>query len=89
MLQGVALCWLLILGAVAVAGPSGLLAWQENHHALAQRQQQINALSAEHDRLMNRVGLLNPRHADPDLTGELLRSRLNVVRPDEVVMLRR
>jgi hypothetical protein len=30
---------------------------------------------------------LDPRHADPDLAGELLRSNLNVVHPDEMVML--
>jgi len=33
--------------------------------------------------------LLDPRHADPDLTGELLRSNLNVIHPDEMVLLLR
>ena len=42
---------------------------------------------AERDDLRNRVTLLDPRHADPDLAGELLRSNLNVVHPDEMVML--
>jgi len=37
--------------------------------------------------MKNRVALLDPRHADPDLTGELLRSNLNVVHPDEMVMM--
>ena len=32
-------------------------------------------------------GKTSARHADPDLTGELLRSNLNVVHPDEVVMM--
>jgi hypothetical protein len=31
--------------------------------------------------------LLDPRHADSDLAGELLRRNLNVVHPDEMVML--
>ncbi|OYZ43953.1 MAG: septum formation initiator, partial [Novosphingobium sp. 16-62-11] len=28
----------------------------------------------------------DPRHADPDLVGELLRSNLNVAHPDELVI---
>ena len=35
----------------------------------------------------NRVALLDPRHADADLAGELLRRNLNVAHPDEMVML--
>ena len=37
--------------------------------------------------LRNRKDLVDPRHMDPDLAGELLRSKLNVAHPDEVVML--
>ena len=33
-----------------------------------------------------RVALLDPSGADPDLVGELLREKLNVVHPDEVVL---
>ena len=32
------------------------------------------------------MALLDPNHADPDMVGELLRSQLNVVHPDEVVI---
>ena len=35
---------------------------------------------------MNRVELLDPEHADPDMVGELLRQQMNVVHPDEVVV---
>ncbi|MDG2002294.1 MAG: septum formation initiator, partial [Novosphingobium sp.] len=41
----------------------------------------------ELEQLRNRVELLNPDHADPDLSGQLLRSQLNVAHPDEMVML--
>ena len=33
------------------------------------------------------VDALNPNSADPDLVGELIRKNLNVVHPDEVVIL--
>ncbi|MBA4354817.1 MAG: septum formation initiator, partial [Novosphingobium sp.] len=72
--QSLALVALLVLGAIGVAGPSGLLAWGENARMLEQRQAEIVRLTAERDQLKNRVALLDPQHADPDLVGELLRS---------------
>ena len=85
--QLVALGCLLLMGGWVLVGPSGLLAWSENLHVLEQRQKDVQQLSAQRDELRNRVALLDPRHADPDLAGELLRSNLNVVHPDEMVML--
>ncbi|WP_371710871.1 septum formation initiator family protein [Novosphingobium sp. BW1] len=78
---------LLLMGAFAVAGPSGLLAWGENQRVLEQRRTSLADLQDERDRLRNRVNLLAPDHVDPDLAGELLRSNLNVARPDEKVLL--
>ena len=54
---------------------------------LAQRQNELKQIQAERDELRNRVALLDPRHVDPDMAGQLLRSNLNVVHPDEMVML--
>ncbi len=85
--QGVALVCLLVLAAVAVAGPSGLLAWSENQRLLDQRREEVKRLQDERDDMRNRVTLLDPRHTDPDLTGELLRNNLNVVHPDEMVLM--
>ena len=34
----------------------------------------------------NRVALLDPDHANPDMVDEMTRKELNVVRPDEVVV---
>lgn len=85
--QWVALAVLLLLGGAAIAGPSGFLAWSEYLQLRDQRQAQIAQLTAERDDLRNRVELLDPDHADPDLVGELLRSNLNVVHPDEVVII--
>lgn len=85
--QLVALACLLLMGGWVLVGPSGLLAWSENLHMLDQRQQEVRQMSAQLAVLRNRVALLDPRHADPDLAGELLRSNLNVVHPDEMVMM--
>lgn len=85
--QGLALAVLLVLAGFAIAGPSGLLAWSDNQRLLEQRRTELAQLREERARLRNRVDLLNPRHADPDLAGQLLRSNLNVAHPDEMVML--
>jgi cell division protein FtsB len=85
--QGLSLALLLLMGAYVVAGPSGLIAWGENQHMLEQRQVKLAELKQERARIRNRVDLLDPRHVDPDLAGELLRGNLNVARPDEMVML--
>lgn len=85
--QGVALCVLLLLGGLAIVGPSGLLAWGDNLRLLDQRRAQIATLTHQRDELRLQVDALNPNKADPDFVGELIRKDLNVVHPDEVVIL--
>lgn len=87
MTQAIALACLLLMGGIVLAGPSGLLAWSENNRLLAERQNELKQLKTQRDELRNRVNLLDPRHVDPDIAGELLRSDLNVVHPDEMVMM--
>ena len=82
--QTFALGTLLLLGGLAIAGPSGFLAWSENLRLRDQREAQLAALLAERDELKNNVELLHPDHADPDMVGELLRSKLGVMHRDEV-----
>lgn len=82
----VALMALLLLAGFAVAGPTGLLAWSENADALEARRAEIAALTAKRDGLRNRVMLLDPEAADPDLASELVRDQLGVMREDEVVI---
>lgn len=84
--QSFALLALLLMGGFAIAGPSGLLAWSENLRLRDQREAQLAELTAERDMLRNKVELLDPESADPDMVGELLRSQLNVVHPDEVMI---
>ncbi|MFL0356546.1 septum formation initiator family protein [Erythrobacter sp. GH1-10] len=86
MRQGLALFALLVLTGFAIAGPTGLLAWSENAQTLDQRKAQIAELEAKRDALRNRVDLLDPEAADPDLASELVRKNLGVLHADEVVI---
>jgi cell division protein FtsB len=87
LIQGAALVCLLVMAGFVIAGPSGLLAWADNQRLLTERRAEIASLTKQRDVLRNRKDLVDPRHMDPDLAGELLRSKLNVAHPDEVVML--
>ncbi|TRD12582.1 septum formation initiator [Erythrobacter insulae] len=86
MRQGIALVVLLGLTGMAIAGPTGLLAWNENAQALDQRKAQIAMLTAKRDALKNRVELLDPNAADADLASELVRKNLGVLHADEIVI---
>ena len=86
--QSLALAALLAIAGFAIAGPSGLLAWSENNRLLAERKVELAQLGARRDELRNRVDLLDPRHADPDLVGEHLRRDHNVAHPHEIVIAR-
>ena len=85
--QGLVLLCLLAMSAWSLIGPSGLLSWSENNHLLADHQKELQQLTAQRDDIKNRVALLDPNHVDPDMTTQLLRSELNVVHPDDKVML--
>lgn len=74
-----------LLAAFAIAGPTGLLTWQENARLLAEREAQLNELREVRAGLAHRVDLLDHQGADPDLVGELVRD-LNVIHPDEVLL---
>lgn len=85
--RALAIAALVLMAGMALFGPSGLLAWSENNRQLAERQKELRQLALERADLKNRVGLLDPHAVDPDMAGELLRKDLNVVHPDEMVML--
>lgn len=84
--ETVALIALLVMAGLAIAGPSGLFAWSENLRLRDARETRLAKLEVETGHLRNRVELLDPAHADPDLAGELVRSQMGVVHPDEVVV---
>ncbi|WP_066794900.1 FtsB family cell division protein [Sphingomonas soli] len=74
-------------GYNAVLGPTGVVAAREFKGELQQEQAKLAELEKQRAEIRNRVGLLDPkRGADPDLVEEMARKKLNVVRPDEVVI---
>ena len=70
----------------AVAGPNGLLAWGGYHRDLQERKVELAQLEAQKLQLKHRSTLLDPRKADPDLADEMVRDKLGLVRPDEVIV---
>jgi cell division protein FtsB len=83
---GFALMTLLAIAGYAVLGPTGILAWGDYQAQLEIRGVELGKLEAERDAMKNRVELLDPKGVDPDLAGELLRQKLNVVHPDEIIV---
>lgn len=81
-----ALLVLILIGMLALIGPSGLLAWSDHSSQLEAHQARIAMLREEQSVLENRVTLLDPENADPDYAEELVRKNLNVVHPDEYVV---
>lgn len=77
---------LLLFAGYAVLGPSGILAWGDYTRQLRDSRAELSVVQAERARLRNRVNLLDPHHADPDLVEELVRRDLNVYHPDEVIV---
>jgi len=73
-------------GGYALFGANGVLAWGEYHHALHQRELVLAQTEQARDALANRVALLDPRHANPDMVDELVRRNMGVVGKDEVIV---
>ena len=70
----------------AIVGPNGLVVWRGYHRDLQVRKAELARLEAEKAELRHRSALLDPRKADPDLADEMVRDKLGLVRPDEVIV---
>ncbi len=86
MMPAIAIILLLMFITYAIIGPNGILAWGDYSRQLKQRQAELRILHAQQAALDNRVKLLDPRKADPDLVDEMVRKELGVTHPDEVVV---
>ncbi|WP_233548184.1 FtsB family cell division protein [Aurantiacibacter zhengii] len=86
MVNAIALLVLMLIGGLALIGPSGVLAWGENAARLGEHKQRIALLEERKAELANRVALLDPNNVDPDYAAELVRGNLNVIHPDEYVV---
>ena len=81
-----ALTVLAFFGAYAILGPNGVLAYGDYKRQLAKREKDFAVLDKRREVLRNRVALLNPDHANPDMVDEMVRKELNVAHPDEVIV---
>ena len=70
----------------ALIGANGVLAYGDYKRQLAKREKLLHALEARRHVLQNRVTLLDPRHANPDMVDEQVRRQLNLAHPDEVIV---
>jgi len=70
----------------ALFGSNGVLAWGEYTKRLEARRVHLASLERDKSVLANRVALLDPRRANPDMVDELIRRDLGVARPDEVIV---
>ncbi|WP_375403886.1 septum formation initiator family protein [uncultured Sphingomonas sp.] len=73
-------------GGYAVFGRNGAMAYGEYQSQLTQREADYVKLDRKRAVLKNRVALLDPRHANPDMVDEMVRRELNVAHPDEVIV---
>jgi cell division protein FtsB len=73
-------------GYYAVLGPNGVVAYREYTRQLETRKVEYARLDKARAELRNRVNLLDPKRADPDMVDELVRKELNVAHPDEVII---
>ena len=85
-LPGAATVVIAFFGAYAVLGPNGVFAYGDYQRQLATREREYAALDHRRAVIRNRVALLDPDHATPDMVDEMTRRDLDVVHPDEVVV---
>lgn len=81
-----ALVLIAFFAGYAVLGPNGILAYGDYKRQLAKREREYGALDKKRAVLRNRVSLLDPDHANPDMVDEMVRKELNVAHPDEVIV---
>ncbi len=73
-------------GGYALFGANGVLAGFEYRQQIEMRQAELALLNKEKAEIANRVGLLDPKTANPDLVDELVRRELGLAHPDEVII---
>jgi len=70
-----------------VEGDRGLRAWVRLTQELRIGKEHLAAVSAERAELEHRVSHMRPDHVDPDLLDAQVRKTLDLVRPDEIVVM--
>jgi cell division protein FtsB len=68
-------------------GERGLRAGREIAQQLFLAKQNLAATEVERDALAHKVAGLDPAHVDPDLLDQQIRSTLDLVAPNEIIIL--
>jgi cell division protein FtsB len=68
-------------------GDRGLRAWVRLTQELRVAKENLAAVSAQRAELEHRVSHMRPDHVDPDLLDAQVRKTLDLVRPDEIVIM--
>ena len=70
-----------------VEGERGFKAWLRLNRELRTAAAHLEAVRAQRAALDLRVSNLRPEHMDPDLLDERIRATLNLVSPDDIVIM--
>lgn len=71
-----------------VEGDRGFNAWLRLNREIRTAAANLDAVRAQRAALEMRVSNLRPEHVDPDLLDERIRATLNLVAPDDIVIMR-
>ena len=71
-----------------VEGDRGLKAWLRLNREISTATANLDAVRAQRAALDLKVSELRPDHVDPDLLDERIRATLNLVLPDDIVIMR-
>jgi cell division protein FtsB len=71
-----------------VEGERGLKAWLRLNRDIGTATANLDAVRAQRAALDLKVSELRPDHVDPDLLDERIRATLNLVLPDDIVIMR-
>ena len=70
-----------------IEGDRGLRAWRDITQQMRVANDQLATVEAERDALAHKVAGLDPNHVDPDLLDQQIRQQLDLVSPDEVILM--
>ena len=74
-------------GFHAVTGERSMLSWWRLGQQIENAHITLASVRTERERLEHRVSLMRPEHLDPDLLDERARWTLNLLHPDEFLIL--
>jgi cell division protein FtsB len=70
-----------------IEGERGLRAWRDITLQLHAANDALATVEAERDALAHKVAGLDPNHVDPDLLDQQIRSTLELVAPNEIIIM--